>query len=303
MPKLMRFLLPIVLLLAVVASSADACHGLLRRLFGPPRVVCTPAQALPVAPEVIPAPKPAPKAESTLEGRVTWENPPLPRYFSPLQLAGKNAKLGDVLIQALERGMLIDGPMVNPDNDGLANVVVFLKRPKDGQWPFEDTDKVRKDAVVIDAPLAVFEPRVVAFYPEWFDGKDRGKTGQKLFVKNSGPVTQNFRTNAQPTTNGFNVTLPTNADSEVTLQPQPVRIELVDSINHWKRGFAFVFDHPYFAITDTDGAFKIPRVPAGMEVQVIAWHETAGWLLGEKGITMKLGSGRNTLDYAASRVP
>jgi hypothetical protein len=60
------------------------------------------------------------------------------------------------------------------------------------------------------------------------------------------------------------------------------------------------FDHPYFAITKTDGSFRIPRVPAGMEVQVMAWHESQGWLFTKEGKTMTLKKGKNVLDFEMS---
>ena len=36
-----------------------------------------------------------------------------------------------------------------------------------------------------------------------------------------------------------------------------------------------VFDHPYFALTDDQGRFTIPNLPAG-SYTLKAWHEEAG---------------------------
>jgi hypothetical protein len=41
-------------------------------------------------------------------------------------------------------------------------------------------------------------------------------------------------------------------------------------------------------------------VPAGMEVQVMAWHESQGWLFTKEGKTITLKSGKNTLDFEMS---
>ena len=39
-----------------------------------------------------------------------------------------------------------------------------------------------------------------------------------------------------------------------------------------------VCDHPYFAVTDASGAFRIANVPAGVELEFRVWHEKAGYL-------------------------
>ena len=68
----------------------------------------------------------------------------------------------------------------------------------------------------------------------------------------------------------------------------------------WMQAYVWVFDHPYYAITKADGTFAIPRVPADTEVQVMAWHESQGWLFTKDGRTMKLTKGKNTLDFEMS---
>lgn len=39
-----------------------------------------------------------------------------------------------------------------------------------------------------------------------------------------------------------------------------------------------VCDHPYFAVTNKDGAFEIPNVPAGVKLEYRVWHERAGFV-------------------------
>ena len=60
----------------------------------------------------------------------------------------------------------------------------------------------------------------------------------------------------------------------------------------------FVFNHPYYAITDDKGNFEIPFVPAGAEVSVMAWHEGQGWVLTNKGTSMTIKKGqKHVLDF------
>ena len=42
--------------------------------------------------------------------------------------------------------------------------------------------------------------------------------------------------------------------------------------------YLMVCDHPYFAVTDANGRFEIPNVPAGVELEFRVWHERAGYL-------------------------
>jgi hypothetical protein len=50
------------------------------------------------------------------------------------------------------------------------------------------------------------------------------------------------------------------------------RIELTSaSGEYWQAADLFVCDHPYYAVTDVDGRFHFPLVPAG-RYELVAWH-------------------------------
>ena len=46
-------------------------------------------------------------------------------------------------------------------------------------------------------------------------------------------------------------------------------------IHSWMKSFVFAMDHPYFAVTDEKGQYKIAGLPAG-DYTVAAWHEEFG---------------------------
>ncbi len=286
-------------LLFGVGQSADS-HGILRRLFGRPQPACAPVPPL-STPTLQPAP--AKKAfENTLEGRVTFKGP-LP-FGKPIDLDnfGEAKQIIQLLRQARAKGVLDGHPWrIDPKTRGVANVVVFLKQPKEGALPIDPRDKVRTETIVLDAPLCVFEPHVFALYPSWFDGKMHHPTGQEFKVKNSAPVQMNVLAVGHPLSNpGFNLNLlpGTEVTKTKTFKPQLLPVTASSGAYTWMEAAkAFVFDHPYFAITKDDGTFSIPRVPAGVEVQVMAWHESQGWLFTREGKTMKLQAGKNTLDF------
>lgn len=52
----------------------------------------------------------------------------------------------------------------------------------------------------------------------------------------------------------------------------PGIVEVRCSRHPWARGYIAVFEHPYFAVTDANGAFRIDGIPAGTYV-VKTWHE------------------------------
>jgi hypothetical protein len=71
----------------------------------------------------------------------------------------------------------------------------------------------------------------------------------------------------------------------------PVR--LADNIHPWMTAWLWVFDHPYFAVTDVDGAFTIRQAPAGT-FRLVVWHEGTGWGPGGRtGIDVTVPRGRD----------
>ena len=71
-----------------------------------------------------------------------------------------------------------------------------------------------------------------------------------------------------PANSGFDATIPRSA--------RPAAGSFSCAIHPWMRGVVRVFDHPYFAVTDTDGNWEIPHAPAG-RYRIVYWHETAGY--------------------------
>lgn len=63
-------------------------------------------------------------------------------------------------------------------------------------------------------------------------------------------------------------------------------IQVRSNTHNWIRGYIYIFDHPYAAVTDASGAFVMEGLPAG-EYTLKAWHE--GFGIQEKKITVKSG--------------
>jgi hypothetical protein len=187
---------------------------------------------------------------------------------------------------------------IDPKTKGVANVAVWIKPPPGMVFPIHKDDQVRKDTVVVDQPFCAFVPHAVALFPEYHDGTKMVATGQKFIVKNSAIVAHNVRGTTQIKYNEpFNINMPSKTEKEFSFKPQPLPITLQCDFHKWMDAYVFVFDHPYYAITKADGTFTIPRVPAGAQVTIMAWHEADGWALTNQGKAMMLKEGKNELDF------
>jgi hypothetical protein len=241
----------------------------------------------------------------SLSGRVTFEGD-LPE---PVSLLGeindlKNAE-DKACCKAAPAAQKVKQNWVIDKNRGVANVFVWIKPPSDKVvFPIHKDDKERKDTIVMDQPFCAFEPRVVALFPEYHDGSKIVKTGQKFMIKNSSIVPHNVRgTPSMKYGNDlFNHNIPSKSDREYSFKPQPNPFPLVCDLHKFMAGYVAVFNHPYFAVTKADGTFEIPRVPAGVEVTLMAWHEvTVLNALDVKGKNMTFKEGKNTFDFKITK--
>lgn len=156
--------------------------------------------------------------------------------------------------------------LIGPDG-GLRNAVVLL-RPR--------------DAKAVTAPgLAVLDNKNCAFTPH----VQVVTAGTQLLLKNSDPILHTARARLGKETL-FNVGLPRWRQVIKSLdRPGVVRIDC-DVLHTWMTAAIVVTDTPYFAVTDEDGRFAIPRLrPGWYEMEV--WHER----LGTKHLPLLLSAG------------
>jgi hypothetical protein len=57
--------------------------------------------------------------------------------------------------------------------------------------------------------------------------------------------------------------------------PVNAPFEATCAIHPWMRAYIIARPDPYFAVTAVDGAFEIPKLPAGEELEFQVWHERA----------------------------
>ncbi len=148
--------------------------------------------------------------------------------------------------------------VVNP-NGTLANVFIYLKSGLEGK-----TFAAPAAPVVIDQNGCWFHPRVTGI-----------QTGQTLQVTNSDPVTHNIHPLAQINREWNHSQGQGDAPLARRFIKPEVMIRVKCNIHSWMRAFIGVVEHPYFAVTGSDGTFEIRNIPPGNYV-VEAWQEALG---------------------------
>jgi hypothetical protein len=149
--------------------------------------------------------------------------------------------------------------IINPQNQGLKNAVIYLEQVEKGK-------KVAMDEVVLDNTKCQFAPHVLVV-PKKI----------KLPVKNSDPILHNTHSFLGEGT-VFNLALPLQGQVlEREIKKSGVIRVQCDAHVHMS-AWILALEHPYFAVTDENGNFKITTVPPG-NYKIIAWHEP--WKPGE----------------------
>jgi Polysaccharide lyase family 4, domain II len=144
-------------------------------------------------------------------------------------------------------------------NGGFKNVVVFLEGVPSAAPA--DSQKLN----VIENTGCRYAPRILAM-----------QKGERLKVRNNDPKLHIPHSYLNEKT-VFMLSLPfknTILDATQKIRDTGI-LKLVCDTHAWMLGYVYVFDHPFFAVTDEKGNFSIPNVSPGTYT-LKAWHEDAG---------------------------
>jgi hypothetical protein len=102
------------------------------------------------------------------------------------------------------------------------------------------------------------------------------RVGDELAIVNADPVLHNLRAwiDGEARRQVFNVVQPTQGQVTRRTIKRPGVIRLTCDTHVHMSGYLVAFDHPWFAVTDAEGEFRLDDVPAGTW-RVSVWHE--GW--------------------------
>ncbi len=136
---------------------------------------------------------------------------------------------------------------------GLANVFVYLK--KDGLKAAP-----AGEAAVLDQRECMYEPYVMGVV-----------AGQKFKIKNSDALLHNVH--ATPKINKeFNFGQPVKDQvNEKSFDSAEILVRMKCDVHPWMFAYVGVVDHPYFAVTDANGGYKLSGVPDG-KYTLVAYH-------------------------------
>jgi hypothetical protein len=102
---------------------------------------------------------------------------------------------------------------------------------------------------------------------------------QTMKVLNSDPVGHNTNLDSKRGAAPANILIAANGSqlySPGKASPAPFSVSC--SIHPWMKAWLMVCDSPYFAVTQEDGSFEIPNLPAGVPLEFRAWQEQVTYL-------------------------
>jgi plastocyanin len=201
--------------------------------------------------------QPPPARAAEIQGRVvlTGEVPPARKIPITIDqyVCGNEQASADLLVSGARE---------------IRNVVVWLETPPPGAPSVPPPT-----TVPMDQKECVFVPRIVIV----------PASGTVEFL-NSDRLLHNLHS-VSAANAAFNRTQPKGRTVPVTFaRPEIVRIDC--DLHSWMRGWVVVAPHPFHALTDAQGRFKLDQLPPGPYV-VRVWHER----LGEASHKVTVGEG------------
>ncbi len=186
-------------------------------------------------------------------GKISLKGTPPPEKPLPLDPACGKARADFSLAPAQTRFY------VAGKDGGLADVFVYLKSGVTGK-PAVPTTPVN-----IDQKGCEYSPYISG-----------AMVGQKILVSNSDPVLHNVHPTPVPPNKEYNkAQLPKGPPLEFTWDNAEILLRFKCDVHPWMFAYVGLVDHPYFAVSATDGSFKIANVPPGKYV-VEAVHRKTG---------------------------
>jgi plastocyanin len=168
------------------------------------------------------------------------------------------------VIPPSQRITLTDGSLlmhndvvVDAKTKGLRDVVVLL------DWKEKTPLDAKAKPVVVDQRDLLFVPRVITV-----------QAGRKVRFENNDSFNHCVGAKSVIAENSFNVTTPAGQPYEHQFKAQKNPIPIDCALHSWMRAWIIVAEHPYHAVTDARGAFRIDGVPAGKHKLLLIHPET-----------------------------
>lgn len=182
-----------------------------------------------------------------LEGTVKWSAEVIPepthvRNTTDPEVCGPGHTLEDLLI--------------SPEERGIANVFVALSG-----FPAEKLPPLEPDHLILDNIECRFSPHASVL-----------TVGSTIEALNSDSV---LHTTHLYGALEVNLSLPIEGARVRRTVSRPGMVIVKCDIHGWMQAFIRVDAHPFHAVSDPKGAFRIPAIPAG-DYELEVWHEKLG---------------------------
>jgi plastocyanin len=192
-------------------------------------------------------------AYADVTGKVTLDgDPPEPQEIN-MQAVGECAEQ--------HADPVSDPTVVVGEGGALANVIVSVKADD----PAALGGEAPTTPVVLDQEGCMYQPHVLSM-----------TAGQEFVVKNSDPFLHNVHSLA--TVNpAFNFGQPNKDEGKKVDAPRAEEIFRIKcDVHPWMSAYVGVFEHPFHAVSQADGTYKITgSLPDGTHT-LVAWHEKFG---------------------------
>ena len=168
--------------------------------------------------------------------------------------------------------------VVDPQSKGIANIFLYLRKAPSSVHP--DAKDPPKEPAVFDQKNCQFIPHALLV-----------RAGQKVLVKSSDPIPHNTHTHPLFNQEDNFIVRPNDQDGvPITYEKSEILPTKVNCDLHpHMEAYWLIVDHPYAAITDEQGKFKIENLPEG-EHTFTVWQERVGYLNRAFKVKVKGGS-------------
>ena len=151
--------------------------------------------------------------------------------------------------------------VVTGADNGLANVVVSIKLDEGQAVP---PPAAPLPPAVLDQKGCQYSPHVIALM-----------AGQELHVKNSDPTLHNVHTLPEKNA-GENKAQPAPGEAKLKTPKEVEVFKVKCDVHPWMGAWVAVIDNQYFAVTDKDGKYTLPKGLPDGDYTLHVWHEKYG---------------------------
>jgi hypothetical protein len=152
-----------------------------------------------------------------------------------------------------------DSLLVNEDNRGISNVVIFARKVSRIHESYEEQAEEARD---FDQKECLFTSHVLAM-----------RVSQTFHIKNSDAVAHNTNFSPPGDVSSNQLIAPGDDQDHKFNKQQSTPVGVTCSIHSWMKAYVLPRDDPYFAVADKNGAFELKNLPAGEEIEFQVWHE------------------------------